>query len=53
MIDAPVGNLPKAHTCFNRLDVPKYPSYEVGAQVDGRGSAQQFVILSGIRHLIE
>ncbi|XP_037074033.1 LOW QUALITY PROTEIN: E3 ubiquitin-protein ligase SMURF1-like [Pollicipes pollicipes] len=29
VIDAPVGNLPKAHTCFNRLDVPKYPSYEV------------------------
>ncbi|XP_043193769.1 E3 ubiquitin-protein ligase SMURF2-like isoform X2 [Amphibalanus amphitrite] len=29
LIDAPAGNLPKAHTCFNRLDVPKYPSYEV------------------------
>ncbi len=20
-------NLPRAHTCFNRLDLPKYPSY--------------------------
>ena len=20
-----MGNLPKAHTCFNRLDLPKYP----------------------------
>lgn len=23
----PLGNLPKAHTCFNRLDLPRYPSY--------------------------
>ena len=22
------GNLPKAHTCFNRLDLPRYPDYE-------------------------
>ena len=22
------GNLPKAHTCFNRLDLPKYPDYD-------------------------
>lgn len=29
LIDAPVGNLPKAHTCFNRLDIPNYPSFEV------------------------
>ena len=21
------GNLPRAHTCFNRLDLPKYPCY--------------------------
>ena len=21
------GNLPKAHTCFNRLDLPRYPDY--------------------------
>lgn len=28
LIDAPVENLPKAHTCFNRLDLPPYPSYE-------------------------
>jgi len=23
----PMGNLPKAHTCFNRLELPSYPSY--------------------------
>lgn len=23
-----LSNLPKAHTCFNRLDLPRYPSYE-------------------------
>jgi len=23
-----MNNLPKAHTCFNRLDLPRYPSYE-------------------------
>lgn len=28
LIDAPSENLPKAHTCFNRLDLPPYPSYE-------------------------
>lgn len=22
-----MDNLPRAHTCFNRLDLPKYPSY--------------------------
>ena len=22
-----MGNLPKAHTCFNRLELPSYPSY--------------------------
>lgn len=22
-----MANLPKAHTCFNRLDFPRYPSY--------------------------
>jgi E3 ubiquitin-protein ligase NEDD4 len=21
-------NLPKAHTCFNRLDLPRYPDYD-------------------------
>ncbi len=24
----PMSNLPRAHTCFNRLDLPRYPSYE-------------------------
>lgn len=28
VVDAPVENLPKAHTCFNRLDLPPYPSFE-------------------------
>jgi E3 ubiquitin-protein ligase NEDD4 len=23
-----MSNLPKAHTCFNRLDLPRYPSNE-------------------------
>ena len=23
----PMSNLPRAHTCFNRLDLPRYPSY--------------------------
>lgn len=23
-----MSNLPKAHTCFNRLDLPDYPSYK-------------------------
>ena len=22
-----MGNLPRAHTCFNRLDLPRYPTY--------------------------
>ena len=26
--DAPLENLPKAHTCFNRLDLPAYPTKE-------------------------
>jgi E3 ubiquitin-protein ligase NEDD4 len=26
--DGPMGNLPKAHTCFNRLDLPKFSSKE-------------------------
>lgn len=25
--DAPLENLPKAHTCFNRIDLPAYESY--------------------------
>ena len=28
LIDAPKDNLPKAHTCFNRIDIPPYESYE-------------------------
>ncbi|XP_066258388.1 E3 ubiquitin-protein ligase SMURF2 [Euwallacea similis] len=28
-IEAPPQNLPKAHTCFNRIDVPPYESYQV------------------------
>uniref|UniRef100_A0AAQ4QSR5 E3 ubiquitin-protein ligase SMURF1 n=1 Tax=Gasterosteus aculeatus aculeatus TaxID=481459 RepID=A0AAQ4QSR5_GASAC len=28
LIDANTDNLPKAHTCFNRIDVPPYESYE-------------------------
>lgn len=28
-VDAPCENLPKAHTCFNRIDIPQnYPSYQ-------------------------
>lgn len=27
-IDASTNNLPKAHTCFNRIDVPPYESYD-------------------------
>nr|XP_027219412.1 E3 ubiquitin-protein ligase SMURF2-like isoform X2 [Penaeus vannamei] len=26
-IEAPTENLPKAHTCFNRIDIPPYESY--------------------------
>lgn len=28
VIDAPQENLPKAHTCFNRIDLPAYDSYQ-------------------------
>ncbi|KAK6630644.1 hypothetical protein RUM43_014629 [Polyplax serrata] len=28
LIDAPIHNLPKAHTCFNRIEIPPYPSKE-------------------------
>lgn len=28
LIDAPTESLPKAHTCFNRIDLPPYESYE-------------------------
>lgn len=28
VIEAPVENLPKAHTCFNRIDIPPYESYQ-------------------------
>ncbi|XP_055592000.1 E3 ubiquitin-protein ligase SMURF2 [Uranotaenia lowii] len=27
--DAPMQNLPKAHTCFNRIDLPMYDSYQL------------------------
>uniref|UniRef100_A0A8B9K057 HECT-type E3 ubiquitin transferase n=1 Tax=Astyanax mexicanus TaxID=7994 RepID=A0A8B9K057_ASTMX len=27
-IDASTNNLPKAHTCFNRVDIPPYESYD-------------------------
>lgn len=27
LIDAPTNNLPKAHTCFNRLDLPAYETH--------------------------
>uniref|UniRef100_A0A4W3K0S9 HECT-type E3 ubiquitin transferase n=1 Tax=Callorhinchus milii TaxID=7868 RepID=A0A4W3K0S9_CALMI len=27
-IDASTNNLPKAHTCFNRIDIPPYETYE-------------------------
>uniref|UniRef100_A0A336MMQ5 E3 ubiquitin-protein ligase SMURF1 n=1 Tax=Culicoides sonorensis TaxID=179676 RepID=A0A336MMQ5_CULSO len=26
--DVPIQNLPKAHTCFNRIDLPPYDSYQ-------------------------
>ena len=33
--DIPFSNMPKAHTCFNRLDLPRYPSYdEMKAAID-------------------
>jgi len=28
VVDAPTENLPKAHTCFNRIDIPPYQSYQ-------------------------
>ncbi|TSK31298.1 E3 ubiquitin-protein ligase SMURF1 [Bagarius yarrelli] len=28
LIDANTDNLPKAHTCFNRIDIPPYESYD-------------------------
>ncbi|KAK1343258.1 hypothetical protein QTO34_016036 [Cnephaeus nilssonii] len=28
LIDANTDNLPKAHTCFNRIDIPPYETYE-------------------------
>jgi len=27
LLKGPMGNLPRAHTCFNRLDLPRYPTY--------------------------
>lgn len=27
-VGGPMCNLPRAHTCFNRLDLPRYPTYE-------------------------
>lgn len=27
--DAPIQNLPKAHTCFNRIDLPMYDTYQL------------------------
>ncbi|XP_078316680.1 E3 ubiquitin-protein ligase SMURF2-like [Crassostrea virginica] len=27
-VDANTDNLPKAHTCFNRIDIPQYENYE-------------------------
>jgi len=27
--DVPIQNLPKAHTCFNRIDIPAYDSYQL------------------------
>ncbi len=26
--DVPIQNLPKAHTCFNRIDLPPYETYQ-------------------------
>ncbi|XP_067123380.1 E3 ubiquitin-protein ligase SMURF2 isoform X2 [Centruroides vittatus] len=28
LVDASTDNLPKAHTCFNRIDIPAYESFE-------------------------
>lgn len=27
--DVPIQNLPKAHTCFNRIDLPPYETYQL------------------------
>lgn len=27
--DVPIQNLPKAHTCFNRIDIPPYDCYQL------------------------
>lgn len=27
--DVPTQNLPKAHTCFNRIDLPPYETYQL------------------------
>lgn len=27
--DVPTQNLPKAHTCFNRIDLPPYDTYQL------------------------
>ncbi|XP_040581330.1 E3 ubiquitin-protein ligase SMURF2 isoform X2 [Lepeophtheirus salmonis] len=32
LTNAPVDSLPKARTCFNRLDLPAYPSFEIMAE---------------------
>jgi E3 ubiquitin ligase SMURF1/2 len=29
LVDQPIHNLPKAHTCFNRIDLPPYNSHEL------------------------
>jgi E3 ubiquitin ligase SMURF1/2 len=28
VVETPTENLPKAHTCFNRIDIPPYQSYQ-------------------------
>lgn len=28
LVEAPTSNLPKAHTCFNRIDIPNYETKE-------------------------
>lgn len=28
-VDVSIQNLPKAHTCFNRIDIPPYDSYQL------------------------
>lgn len=29
IVDEPTQNLPKAHTCFNRIDLPPYDNYQL------------------------